>query len=428
MALENYRNDMLRCTRCSCCKFIPLLSILKSKRFAYNCPAVSRYNFHAYSGSGKLISALSLLEGRIDYSDRLLHMIYNCMLCGSCDLSCRIGTQIELWEILHELRVKCFADGKAPLPEHQPILQSIADYDNVWLQPRSRRTAWAKGLGIRDLGKGGEKARVLYFAGCNYSFDPALVEVARTTASLFTKADLDFGILGKAERCCASPAYMIGDTALYERYARDNIEQFNRLGVETVVTSCAGCYGIFKSKYPRLGIQMDFEVLHAVELLDRQLKEGSLIPKKEAPMKVTYHDPCHLGRLSEPREASEGRELHFLGTLTMKEVDKVLGFGGIFDAPRDVIRSVPGVSLVEMERVREYSWCCGSGAGVKSAFPDFALWTARERLAEARSSGAEALVTCCPWCQKNLSDGAAELDEPMPVVDAVGLLARSITD
>ena len=433
MALAEYKNDMLRCTRCSSCKFIPLLSITKSKRFSYGCPAVSRHNFHSYSGSGKIICALSLLEGRIDYTDKLLHIIFNCTLCGACDLSCRIGTQIEVYEIIHELRVKCFEDGKAPLPDHRPILDSIRNYDNVWMQPRSRRWAWAKKLGIKDLNK--EPAETLFYVGCTYCFEPRLREVVQKTAQLFQKAGVDFGILGDQEKCCGSPGYTIGDVKLFEEWARKNLEQFRSLGVKRVVTSCAGCYGMFKAHYPQLGEEMGFEVVHAIELIDQLIQEGKLKPEKPVPMSVTYHDPCHLGRLSEPKIPSHGKEEKILGTLVVKEQEKALGFHGVFDPPRNVLESIPGVELREMERVREYSWCCGSGAGVKSAFPEFALWTSQERLAEAISTGAEAMISCCPWCERNFLDGSIDLakkelgdhakDPALPIYDAVELLHKA---
>ena len=354
-------------------------------------------------------------------------------MCGACDLSCRIGTQIEVYEIIHELRVKCFEDGVAPLPGHRPILESIRNYDNVWMQPRSRRWTWAKKLGIKDLNK--EKAEVLFYVGCTYCFEPRLREVVQKTAQLFQKAGVDFGILGDQEKCCGSPGYTIGDEKLFEEWAGKNLEHFKSLGVKKVVTSCAGCYSMFKSHYPRLGKEMDFEVVHAVEMLDQLIQDGDLKPEKAVPMTVTYHDPCHLGRLSEPKIPSHGQEEKILGTLVVKATEKALGFNGVFDPPRNVLESIPGLELREMERVREYSWCCGSGAGVKSAFPEFALWTSQERLAEAISTGAEAMVSCCPWCERNFMDGSLDLakkeqgeqaQQPaVPVYDAVELLHKA---
>lgn len=425
MSLESYRNDMLRCVRCSVCKFIPLSSVIKSWRFAYGCPANARYHFHSYSGGGKLIAALSLLEGRIGFSEALLDVVYKCTMCGACDVACRLGTDMEPLQILRELRFKVFREYKQ-LEAHRRIMDSLRNYDNVWMQPRARRKNWSRGLDAKDLSTGRERADVLYFAGCTYSLDPDLHQIAGKTVRLLRKAGLDVGILGPQEKCCASPAFQIGNEALFEKYASENIETFNRLGVRRVVTSCAGCFGLFKSHYSLLGKEMNFEVVHAIELLDELVREGRLEPKKAVPLRVTYHDPCHLGRLSETRTPSEGKEEKVLGCLPVKSIPKVLGMNGVFAPPRNVIRSVPGLELAEMERVREYSWCCGSGGGVKSAFPDFALWSAAERIQEAKATGAEALVTCCPWCEKNLKDGAStQPGPPMPVYDAVELLAQS---
>jgi Fe-S oxidoreductase len=425
MALENYRNDMLRCSRCSCCKYIPLLSIIKSKRFSYNCPAVSKNNFHAYSGSGKLIMALSLLENRIEWSDKLVDILFNCTLCGACDVSCRSGTEMEVWEILHEFRVRAFNEGKAPLPKHKPIMDSMVSYDNVWMQPRSARTKALREIkGMKDLNK--EKAEVLYYVGCTYSLDPSLRNVVHNTAKILLKAGVDLGTMGKSEVCCASPAYTIGNEKLFNEYAKRNIEIFNNLGIKKIVTSCAGCYGMFNAHYKRLGLPMNFEVQSAIEFIDELIQAGELKPTRDVEAKVTYHDPCHLGRLSEPRKPSEGKEERILGTLFVKDTDKVMGFKGVFDPPRNVLKNIPGVDFREMERIREYSWCCGSGGGVKSGFPEFALWAANERIEEALSTGAEALVTNCPWCERNFKDAASEHKEGIKVLNTTELLIESL--
>ena len=425
MALEDYRNDMMRCVRCSVCKYIPLSSLIKSWRFANGCPASAKYHFHSYSGGGKLIAALSLLEGRIDYSDALVDVVYKCSMCGACDLACRVGTDMEPLQILRELRFRVFKEY-GQLDEHKHIMNSIRNYDNVWMLPRSRRKHWSKGLAAKDLSTGKEKAEVLYFAGCTYSLDPNLQKVAQNTVKLLNEAGVDVGILGTKEKCCASPAFQIGNEELFEEYAIENIEVFNQLGVKKVVSSCAGCYGLFKTHYSLLDKDMDFEVVHAVEYLDELIQEGRLEPKKRFPLRVTYHDPCHLGRLSETKIPSGGKEERVLGVLPVKDIPKAVGMNGIFDPPRNILKSIPGVELLEMERTREYSWCCGSGGGVKSAFPEFALWSAEERLEEAKATGAEALVTCCPWCEKNLKDAVDSRSETFPVYDATDLLIQSL--
>jgi Fe-S oxidoreductase len=360
MALEAYRNDMIRCVRCSVCKFIPLSSLVKSWRFAYGCPASARYHFHSYSGGGKLIAALSLIEGRIDYSDALLDIVYKCTMCGACDLACRIGTDMEPLQILRELRFRIFEKGKGPLEAHKPIMDSIRNYDNVWLQPRSRRASWAKGLKAKDLSAGKEKAEVLYYAGCTYSFDSELQKVARNTVTLLQKAGVDVGILGNKERCCASPAFQIGDQNLFEKYALENIKAINKLGVSKVVTSCAGCYGLFKTHYELLDKTMNFKVLHAVEYLDELIKEGRLTPKKRVSLRVTYHDPCHLRR---------GQQ--------------------VWTQPRNLLILIDGLDVVELP---EADWCCGSAGSQLITHPETSRKVMDRKLDNLASTRAEVIA------------------------------------
>jgi len=186
----------------------------------------------------------------------------------------------------------------------------------------------------------------------------------------------------------------------FTKYAEHFMETFNSLGVSRVVTSCSDGFSTFKKLYPKVDIPMKFEVLHMVEYLDRSIKDKKLKFTKKMPMKVTYHDPCHLGR-------------H-------------LGDDGIYEPPRDVLKNVPGIELVEMERNRENAWCCGAGAGVSQANPDLSLWTANERLKEAKATGATALVTSCPWCERNFKDAAKEYGEDIEIYDIAEIAQKAL--
>lgn len=173
---------------------------------------------------------------------------------------------------------------------------------------------------------------------------------------------------------------------------------------------------------------MNFEVLHITEYLDLLIKGGKIKPIKKVPLKVTYHDPCHLGRLSEPYLPWVGVERKVLGQIVIKDPPKEFrrGTNGIYEPPRAVLQSIPGVELVEMERIKEYAWCCGAGGGVKEAYPDFALWTAKERVEEAKATGAEALVTACPWCERNFRDALGQNGDKMKLYDVVELLLEAL--
>jgi Fe-S oxidoreductase len=382
-------------------------------------------NFHAYSAGGKMIAALALLDGRIDYTDKLVEILYQCQMDGACDVSCKVNRDLDPLEVMLELRAKCVEEGQV-LPAHMVMIESLKSDDNTLGEPKAERGKWAEGLDVKDITK--DKADVLYFAGCRYSFDQDLRKIARDALSLLMKAGVDVGISGKEEACCGGRAFEIGYRGELTKYAEHNMETWNAAGVRTVVTPCSDCYGTFKFHYARLGKEMNFEVLHITEYLDRLIKEGTLKPTKKVPMQVTYHDPCHLGRLSEPFIPWEGVERKVLGQVIVKDPPKEYrrGTSGIYEPPRDVLRSIPGLKLVEMERIKEYAWCCGAGGGVKEAYPEFALSTADERIEEAMATGAEALVTSCSWCERNFRDALERSGANIKLYDTVELLIEAL--
>jgi Fe-S oxidoreductase len=236
-------------------------------------------------------------------------------------------------------------------------------------------------------------------------------------------AGVDVGILGNGEGCCASPVLKVGMADLFGEIASRNIKTFNELGVKKVVTSCAGCYGIFQSQYPAIG-KMDFEVMHSVQFFDQLIQGNKLKFTKDVPLKVTWHDPCHLGRGGEKQNLWEGVRIKW--GLSDPPRQRNYGSNGVFDAPRNVLKALPGVELVEMERIREFSWCCGAGGGVRAAFPDFALETAQERIEEAKATGAEALVTSCPWCESNLGDAITSDGNKIHLFSLVELIEKAL--
>jgi Fe-S oxidoreductase len=172
----------------------------------------------------------------------------------------------------------------------------------------------------------------------------------------------------------------------------------------------------------------EVEVLHITQYLDRLIKEGRLELTKKVPMTVTYHDPCHLGRLGEPWIHWQGKEYKVMGQMIVHDPPKKYrrGAGGVYEPPRDILKSIPGLNFVEMYRIKEYAWCCGAGGGVIDAFPDFAAWTGAERLREAKAVGAEAIVSACPWCKRNFLDAARETGDEIEVYDIIELVQKAL--
>jgi len=423
MALEDYVAEMDRCSQCSYCKWIPFDQV-KSWRFAKNCPSIAYHNFNSYSARGRYAVSRSLLKGQSGYSDTVREIAFTCLTCGACDVSCKVCRyNLEPLEMVRELKSKLVEDGQR-LEAHQAIVDSLNREGNSMSAPRGERGKWAENLDLPNLHS--KKADVLFHVGCRYSYDRELQQSARKIVELLQEAGMTVGILGAHEMCCGGRLYSMGYKDEFDRLAKANMNAWARAGVKTVITSCADCYHAFKRLYPRLGSRV--EVFHIVEALDQLISQGKIKFSREVPLTVTYHDPCHLGRQGEPYIPWEGVEKKIKGQIVVYEPNKPRynGAWGVYDPPRNVLKSIPGLRLVEMERIREYSWCCGAGGGVREGFPEYSEWVASERIAEAQASGAEALVTACPWCERNFIDAVRTNRDSMEIVDIIDLVHRAI--
>lgn len=424
MALEDYRAEMERCSYCSYCKWIPQDKI-RSWRFAEGCPSIAYNNFNAYSARGRYAMARSMLDGRSHYSDQVLDAIYQDLSCGSCDVACKVCRyNLEPLGNVLELKARAVTDGQL-LPQHMPVIDNLKKEDTMMVgMVKADRGKWAEGLQVKNLTE--EKAEVAFFTGCRFSFDEELWKVPRAVVALLQQIGIDFGIMGGDESCCGGRAYQMGYRGELVKFAENNIEAWKNAGVKTVVTSCSDGYYTFKRLYPELGSEV--EVLHTVEFIDRLIKQGKIKLSKNIPMTVTYHDPCHLGRQGEPYVPWQGKEKKILNQVVIYDPPKPRynGSKGIYDPPRDILKSIPGLKLVEMERIREYAWCCGAGGGCIDAYPEFSAWTAGERVEEAATTEAEAIVSACPWCERNLIDAVSAGGKNMKVLDVIELVQQAI--
>jgi heterodisulfide reductase subunit D len=260
----------------------------------------------------------------------------------------------------------------------------MKNYDNPWMQPRGMKERWMEG----EIKEGKD---VLYLVGCTGAIFPS---IPRSTYRLLALAGISPLVLGKEERCCGSILKRIGETQLWEKYAKENIKMLNSLRISTLVTSCAGCYRTIRKEYEEIG-ELDFDVLHSSQLINEFIRDG-MLEFSALRKNVTYHDPCHLGRHS-----------------------------GVYDEPREILRSIPGLSLVEMERTKRNSFCCGAGGGVFSGFPQIAKGTALSRVKEAIGAGAEILLSACPFCYQNLRDAAKGEIEVMDLCELLWNQSRS---
>ena len=356
-------------------------------------------------GPGALKKLIAVLFGYREVTDaqvqEFVRNLYECSTCGQCHIVCpaKIDT-VNLWEDIRRLIVRA---GYGPLESQKALVKSVKSYDNPWQQPRAGRTKWARrakkeGL-IADLPKEMKKtkAKVLLFLGCTAAYDINVLQVAVSTINILETLGIDYGVFGKDEKCCGSVMLRMGDPE-FERIATDNIKMFHEAGFQTLISSCAGCFKTIKEDYPKVG-NLNFEVLHTVEFLRRLYEDGKLKFKTPVEKKITYHDPCHLGRAS-----------------------------GVYDDPRFIMEAIPGLELIEMPRNREYSRCCGAGGGLKSGYPDIQNKMAQRRVQEAEETGAEELVSACPFCYQGLQVGITATNSPLVMRDISFLVEASLQD
>ncbi|HME54841.1 MAG TPA: (Fe-S)-binding protein [Candidatus Lokiarchaeia archaeon] len=419
MTSEEYARMVKRCLRCSICKWIPQVQI-KNAKHATICPSMDYYNFHAYSGGGKLILANSIETGRIPLSETVRDIVYKCTACGGCSVSCKHLNTLEPLEVIQLLREKLVASGVGPMPRQQEYIDAIKRTGNPYDEPASQRMNW-----LPDDVKTHDDADIAYFVGCTSSYRRK--EIAIATARVLNAAGTRFKLFGSNESCCGSPVLRAGDVESFKELVGRNIDMFTASGVKKIIASCAGCYDMFKVEYPRFE-KMPVDIVSASEYFNELIDGGKLVFKDQEPITVTYHDPCHLGRGAEPYIDWDGDVVQMLPmvSLNVPEKPKRCGAGGVYEAPRRVITRLPGVQLVEMDRIKEYSYCCGAGGGVKSAFPDFALHTGQTRITEAESTGATCIVSACPFCSSNLQDAITESKSQLQYKDIAELIYDSI--
>jgi len=390
IAFENIDPYIAKCVRCGTCKAVFGL-------FVPSCPAGEHFKFEGFYSSGKIWIARGLKEGVLSWGDPdLANKLFACTLCGNCTQQCPMTVREKILEVFEALRSEVVQRAGTPFLAHRRLRDSLVQYRNPWMQPRRRRLQWMQDLNVKVLTPGKTRADILYFVGCTAGLDASLQHVARNTASLLIRAGVDFGILGDEEVCCGSVLLRVGERALASDLASRNLEIFRELGAKTIITSCAGCFKTLSQDYPAFG-HIPARILHSSSLLMDLQRQGRLPATAEHKLQVTYHDPCHLGRHC-----------------------------GVYDPPRELIRALPGVELKEMPRHRENTWCCGAGGGVRSAFPEWALETSRDRVREAGETGANVLVTACPFCLQNLTTAAQAEKSPLQLMDLTDLLAQSV--
>ncbi len=319
--------------------------------------------------------------GRLE--DALEGGLHICTSCGACKEAC--PASIDTRKGIIESRSSAVKAKKPELEEHRQLLASLRNYDNPWQVPRKQKGKWSDGLGL------GRKGEVMYFAGCSTAL--LFPEVAGSAVNLIRACKTEPAILGEAERCCGSTARKIGHPDIAKQRAEECFKDFRKAGARTVVTSCPGCSAQL-NRYPEFKEKYGVSVQHLTQFLHDHL-DRSLLRPIEGLGKVAYHDPCDLGREQ-----------------------------GIYDQPRALLSAI--ADPIELPRSRANSDCCGSGSGVRSAFPELSNAIARQRIAAAKAVSADTVVTACPWCVQSLHE-CQQGNVEVKVLDITELLDRSLS-
>jgi Fe-S oxidoreductase len=343
-------------------------------RFCFQCglcDAVCPWNRVRQFSIRKIIREATFGLTEIDGED-----IWRCTTCGRCPDRCPRGVkQIEVGVSLRRVASE-YEVFPASVRSARTARASLISEGNPLQGERQKRADWAKNLPVKPYAEGME---ILYFVGCYFSYDPRMKRVARATVDILNKAGVDFGILGNDENCCGESIRKTGSEKVFKKLARDNIKTFIDRGVKRLVVSSPHCLHTFKNEYPEF--MVNFEVLHLSQYLMELVETGRLELSGEYAKKVTYHDPCYMGRHND-----------------------------IYTAPRDILGMIKGLELVEMVDSHQDSLCCGGGGGriwmdtpQEERFSDL-------RLHQARETGAQVLATACPYCITNFEESRLNLE------------------
>jgi glycolate oxidase subunit GlcD len=370
-------NEILACIQCGFCRL--------------GCPIFAETALESRNARGHVILAYNLMTGAIEPSEELAASFYQCTTCLNCKATCPAG--IEVAEIVEGARQRLVEAGY--LPEvFVPMVESLKEEGNPFGELAEKRTETYP-PGYEERTKGPEEVDVLLYLGCTGSYQD--LYIVPSMMELMDKLGVKYAILGEEENCCGYVAHLIGDDDTFRECMEKNVETFSKLKPKTIVTTCAGCHRTLRDLYSEHS-DFDVPVLHAVEYMDQLISEGKLKFEGDFPVKVIYHDPCDIGR-------------HM----------------NIYEPPRNVLKAIPRLELMEFKLNRALAKCCGGGGGLKGYDGELSSTLAEKRVAEAMDLGAEVIVSACPTCKSNLKLAAAKLQrerrQRMKVMDITEVIA-----
>ncbi len=380
MRIEEYKDMIYACGRCEICR-----------GFDYNdrCPEIFTQHWESSTARGRMAIARAILEGKLEYSEDLAERIFGCFMCGRCTEECKKAAQIDVIEITKAMR-QDFVELGIKIPEDGAnMADTVTSSGNIFADPPKVHSKWAEGLEFKK-GSG-----TLFYPGCLASH--RFKEKTNILVKLLQAAGYDLDFLGDDQECCGTPYWITGKMENAKDYAKAYLKKLQDRGVKEIITPCPSCFRAFDEEYPHL-LGMDefpIKVRHTSEILE-EIVDQKKLKFKPINKRVTYHDPCEIGR-----------------------------YRDIYDPPRRTLEAIPGLEFIEMSRNREQAFCCGGGGGCKIMFPGHSQKVADERIRDFVETKAELMTTICPACELNLTHGMYEADLEVRVLDIAEILAVS---
>jgi Fe-S oxidoreductase len=380
-SFTNLEKEALICGRCGYCRSA--------------CPVYNAVGWESAAPRGKISLAREIFShgDLAKCSAEFVRRMAQCTLCGACAGECSTG--IDTRKLWLELRKRIVELGKEP-KAYRTMQANLLARKNISTFPNEDRLEWAQDLDDPDALEPRAGAEIGYFVGCVSSFFPQAAQIPLAIAEIFAEAGVYFTTLGGEEWCCGFPLISAGFVDDSKSFIRHNVDKIKELDIHTLVASCASCYHVWKHDSREALQGYNLEIFHTTEYLARLIREGR-IPLHTLAETVTYHDPCDLGRSS-----------------------------GIYDAPREIIRSIPGVRFVELPHHHEQALCCGGGGNLQSVDAGLAAEIARLRTGEIRTSGATVVVSACQQCEQMLTAAIRAAKLPVRVMDVSQLLLEAM--
>lgn len=381
--------EMEACTNCQVCADV--------------CPAVSASQDGELSGIFRIMGLKQILKSRTGlfrwlfktpppseeqwkhYSDT----VFRCTLCGNCQEICPVGIHLkDLWLSLRQDLVHSkFYPNKIEM-----IRDNLEESHNVFAEDNEERADWVEDMrAAPEHGYLKKKADIVYFTGCVASYFPLAQKIPMALAEILDVSHVDFTLMGEDEWCCGFPMLGAGLMDMFHGFMEHNLRAVREKGASEVVFACPSCFQMWREYYPH-----EFQITHAAQFLMKMVREKR-VPLQELSLKVTYHDPCDLGRGAR-----------------------------VFDEPRQVIRSIPGVEFVELPHNREDCQCCGGGGNLEMIDAKLSSEIAKRKIEEVLSTGAQAVVTSCQQCVRTMMTYVRRNKISLEVMDITQLIHRAL--